>query len=346
MLDSSKKSQIIKYLLSPAFVIAIISAIAYLCAYLQEMGFCNYYGIPTDFIVIGWTRFLPLTAYVVAGALYGITISAIALDINLTIRRAQWLRDSKHAHAIEIVILIITVATIATMFWLESISAYILLAGMIVGIIYIPIFYHRNISLNTQINELINKASALKETLSRLERRLGEYSVKEGKECTIPEELKNEVLGTEKQWQDIQILAERMSGEIKISKDLDGFFKKVKVDPLLIIKYGKILCVGVVCIFILGFAAMYYITGLKVSENQKNYFVVSSNPQLVVLRTYGDNLICAPWFTETVNGSNQSYVIKEYHIVKLSDAILVPKEIGPLKVISKEQITNSSSNIP
>lgn len=61
------------------------------------------------------------------------------------------------------------------------------------------------------------------------------------------------------------------------------------------------------------------------AENQKDFLVPSTSPNSVVLRVYGDNLICAPFNNKTVEVS--------FFVLKLDDEprpLLELKRVGPL----------------
>ena len=158
--------------------------------------------------------------------------------------------------------------------------------------------------------------------------------------------LTSELQDIEKQAQEFARLGKQLEAELKISTAIENFSNKIKIKSVLQHGNSRILYIALVCILVLIFALGSYANGSHDAKNGKEYYVLSSNPQLVVLRTYGDNLICAPWYTETINGSNQSYVVKEYHIIKLDDVILTPKEIGPLKIAPEEYSANVSSSSP
>jgi uncharacterized membrane protein len=61
------------------------------------------------------------------------------------------------------------------------------------------------------------------------------------------------------------------------------------------------------------------------AENQKDFFVPSTSPNSVVLKIYGDNLICAPFNGKTVEPS--------FFVLKVNDEsrpVLELKRVGPL----------------
>ena len=131
--DNPKKSQIIKELLfSPALILAVISAIAYICAYLQEMGFCHSFGIPTDFIIINWPRFLSYTVKVLAAGIGGGALGTIAIDLQFAILRLHWFQSSRRAYIPQATVIIVPIGI-----YLIVTYDYIMLALAVIGLIYI-----------------------------------------------------------------------------------------------------------------------------------------------------------------------------------------------------------------
>jgi len=78
---------------------------------------------------------------------------------------------------------------------------------------------------------------------------------------------------------------------------------------------------------IFGFLFIMYFSGYDAAKTQKDYFIPSTNQNSVVLRIYGDNLICAPFDIKTKK------VEKAFFIFKISDGYnpqLKLTTVGPL----------------
>ena len=85
-------------------------------------------------------------------------------------------------------------------------------------------------------------------------------------------------------------------------------------------------------VLLLSLPLVYSDRGSKDALQVEEYSVLSSNESIVVLRIYGDNAICVPWYRE----GNQSYITKEFVILPLENMALIPQQIGPLHVKSAE----------
>ena len=76
-----------------------------------------------------------------------------------------------------------------------------------------------------------------------------------------------------------------------------------------------------------------YLGGFLPASTQKDFLVPSTNPNTVVLRVYGDNLICAHLANETKGNKTNVVVEKSFFILKLDDEprpILNLTRVGPL----------------
>jgi len=64
--------------------------------------------------------------------------------------------------------------------------------------------------------------------------------------------------------------------------------------------------------------------------DQQTVYVPSSNPQLVVLKITGDNLICAPINNNYTDKYGQNYYIvgQEFYLLQIDEAGLSIKAIG------------------
>jgi hypothetical protein len=83
-------------------------------------------------------------------------------------------------------------------------------------------------------------------------------------------------------------------------------------------------------VFLFVFVVMAYASGLIVPTLQRTYFIPSTQPNSVVLRIYGDDLICAPL-------ANDTTIKRSFSILKVSDNLtLSPRTFpGPLGVAKK-----------
>jgi len=82
-----------------------------------------------------------------------------------------------------------------------------------------------------------------------------------------------------------------------------------------------------VIFLVLFFVALSYIAGISHAKKQTEFLIPSTYPNSVVLRVYGDNMICAPF-----NAENKE-VQRDFFIIKMGDdsrLILKPEGIGPL----------------
>jgi len=73
-----------------------------------------------------------------------------------------------------------------------------------------------------------------------------------------------------------------------------------------------------------------YLGGRSVGLDQQTVYVPSSNPQLVVLKITGDNLICAPINNNYTDKYGQNYYIvgQEFYLLQIDEAGLSIKAIG------------------
>jgi hypothetical protein len=71
MLKVEEKSRSLPF--GEGLQILLITSIAYLCAYRYERGYCNYFGIPHNLIVLDVTTFL-LFGSAIAGATFALNI--------------------------------------------------------------------------------------------------------------------------------------------------------------------------------------------------------------------------------------------------------------------------------
>jgi hypothetical protein len=78
---------------------------------------------------------------------------------------------------------------------------------------------------------------------------------------------------------------------------------------------------------LIGLMIFTYWSGRAEAVNQRNFLVVNSVPEMVVLRIYGDNMICAPFNRETKEVQKSFIIIKAAEDPKLTFNL---EEVGPL----------------
>lgn len=90
-------------------------------------------------------------------------------------------------------------------------------------------------------------------------------------------------------------------------------------------KYGLVTISVLVLLFFFS-----YLDGRSVGLDQQTVYVPSSNPQLVVLKITGDNLICAPIINTYTDKYGQNYYIlsQEFYLLQTDEADLSIKAIG------------------
>jgi hypothetical protein len=76
---------------------------------------------------------------------------------------------------------------------------------------------------------------------------------------------------------------------------------------------------------------LFHLTATTRARYGVEYFVINQSPKVVVLRSYGDNLIAAP----LIRGANENHVEQTFYILKLSEMKTTPltlEKVGPLTV--------------
>jgi len=349
------KNRLIDLLLNSTIILAIVSALAYLCEYIYEINFCNYFGIPTDLISISWIRFLQHTPLVIAliiplvivikpkwkYILFGILLVLILFYISWLIGTiTSW----------EIVILLTSSLFIVPILYsmlqtLTYSSSYLLwiwwiIATFIIGFLWIP-------QRSTEPYLLwIATGLLFLQWIVNLIKVVAWFIV------------------LKKQWAEIKVKGEKIEGfKAKIAwfweklkeKLKENYTKKEDSDKVFYRhlleerrqkkkarKWDKVILV-ITLILLIPYTYKAFGTGdamLKkepfvLTTNQslivsgKEYPSLFTNQSLVALRIYGDKAICV-----AVNNESGNYYLtktREFVIIPLEDITLTPEEIVPLK---------------
>ena len=324
-------------LLELAASIPIVSAFAYFCAYIYEINFCNYFGIPPNLISISWTHFLiyiPLTV-------------AIIPVIFVTV----WANSENIAHncifgfLLTLVLLAFSKFTTAITSW-DIYLVFTLVFAIMFAYLFISKYRMQNVRDNN---------SKYKEAL---ERRLIELLNHLGCALLIVIAVAFLLLLIFKPF--VFLIKKTRSSMKRV-----GVSKHIRITCIKIVGLFKLLgwarfwkCVEIIVILLLFvyFGWSSADTGEKDAKNGTLYYIqsVPQNPSvaslsieelynrnqnsqnlseqnLVVLRIYGDKAICAPWY---IDESGQ-YTTKEFVILPLENITLTPMQIGPLHVTTK-----------
>jgi len=130
---------------------------------------------------------------------------------------------------------------------------------------------------------------------------------------------------------------EKLEAQDETDRNFDGLYGTIAK------KYGLgslklLMLVGA----LLMSAATAQFIGKAHALNQKEFLVLSSSPEMVVLRIYGDRMIVAPFDRKTQEFESK-FVIKT---LGADDTLVIsPEDIGPLK-LSKPSPTPTSTSIP
>ncbi|MFA5055336.1 MAG: hypothetical protein WC562_04075 [Dehalococcoidia bacterium] len=328
-----QKRPIKDWLLEPAVIIALISGLAYLCAYIYEIGYCYYFGIPYDLIIINWTRFLisifPFSVFLFAELLPHIVrkfrnLSFITLVVFLFIFSYYPIQYCNIRYGFLIPL---------TPFLIIFVLAVI---GGILLILLYPLERTRRQERGRgrkgietdDIKKEANKEKAV--LISSDERVVLITSVLIFGTTVFIYWIYYRIL-LDQAWQwSVLIIAFFLSlvGPVW-SKTLVSFTANLSPDRQEARRLSMV-AITLICIFIFFWLSID--AGRDVARTEKEYFVTSSNQSMVVLRIYGDNAICVPWYKE----GNKSYITKEFVILPLENITLIPQEIGPLQVKSAE----------
>ena len=115
---------------------------------------------------------------------------------------------------------------------------------------------------------------------------------------------------------------EKLEGQEQIEARVIGF------SDIIAIRFGRNIVLLIIFI-ILGILLSQSI-GTAQAFNQSDFLVTNTSPEMVVLRIYGDSLICAPFDRGTKEVQNSFKVIK----VSDSNLLLTLEKIGPLHPVN------------
>lgn len=93
-------------------------------------------------------------------------------------------------------------------------------------------------------------------------------------------------------------------------------------------------------LFILVFALFFFVgpMGKQAAQKQKSFMIIKSKPELVVLRKYSQNYICAPFDRKRKEIEKKFYIKSDLQISEDKFEI-VTEDIGPLKVLKEKAIS-------
>ncbi|MET0463737.1 MAG: hypothetical protein ABW007_11310 [Chitinophagaceae bacterium] len=129
--------------------------------------------------------------------------------------------------------------------------------------------------------------------------------------------------------------AELLSRRQKSSPDFDKFIEK-----RLGIKQSKL----TLAMLAMSMAIIYR-AGENVAKIQRDFFVIDTSPAMVVLRVYGDNMICAP-FDRNAHEVKRSFSVRK--IAEDPKLVMSLENVGPLNPVEKltSETTTPSSPTP
>ena len=296
-----------------AVIIALVSAFAYICAYIYEMAFCNYFGIPHDLISISWTRFLICSLFVfvvavplivssistskkslVASALVG---AVLVFGLSLVLELVGEFSSISQFLIFTILFMIATCYCLVPVLfyklarWIQKRSKtmrkilFVVVCLLIVLLMALLPLFVKGVSLSHFIPVCILLLLLSPLLFFSTELQQWEQTRKKNK-CTM-----------------FQALFER----------IPTFLKLVRIAFLALLPF-------------LVFLLYAYLGGSEAAGG-KEYLVPSSNHSMVVLRIYGDKAICAPW----VENASGNYTLKEFTIIPVENITIVYEPIGPLE---------------
>lgn len=116
--------------------------------------------------------------------------------------------------------------------------------------------------------------------------------------------------------------------EAQLEIDVVASANTNSLTDLIIARFGWNLF-GVICLFLIAnfFATL---AGLAAAQQQRKFLVTNTDPEMVVIRTYGENLICAPFDRNKKDVQRSFIILKITGDPKLS---LRLENIGPLNPV-------------
>lgn len=236
-------------------LIAVSPAIGYALAYVHELGYYQFFVIPTEFIKLDWTTIL----VAIAASAAGLSLLSWFLIAVVTMKKKK---------------LAFLLFTCLSLFFFairyltieESKLLGILFLVMLFVLLVIP-WYRRTYQLN---------------------------------------------------------YADEFKANMQVDKN-DPFVKWLNSDKM---KYASLIVWIAILVFSLS-----YMEGRSAAMNKSTFYVPSSNPQAVVLKINGNDLICAPLIPET------HYFQQTYFVLKIDDpklSITANHNLGHLRAFGKE----------
>ena len=236
-------------------LVAVSPAIGYALAYVHELGYYQFFCIPTEFIKLDWTTIL----IAIAASAAGLSLLSWFFIAVVTIKK-------KKLAFILLMCLWLIFFSIRYLTGEESLILGIMLLAMLFVLLVIPWYrrtYQRNLADEFKINMQVNKN--------------------------------------------------------------DPFIKWLNSDKM---KYVSLIVWIVILVFGLS-----YMDGRSAAMNKSTFYIPSSNPQAVVLKINGNELICAPRILGT------RYFQQTYFVLKIDDpklSISANQNLGHLRAFGKE----------
>ena len=254
---------------SEGFIVAAISAVAYIFAFVYEAGFAKVFSIPLSFIAISLTNVL-----IVAGSLLlvGKLVFSVGNLVFAVSDRFNGPISKKVKLLMPLLLYSLALAFLTSGTRLLSSFIIVLIVGWPIGIFLLFIF-----PLLTQ-------------------RGKGSYREK----LVAQDELDAR---TRDLW---SLLARRLG-----------------VGP-----YNLVLSL------LMALVVVYY-AGQSAAMRQSTYLVTSTSPEMVVLRIYGDNIVCAP-FDRNAGEVEPSFVVLK--VGEDPELMLYSERVGPLSL--EKQVSN------
>lgn len=259
---------------SEGFIIAAISAVAYIYAFVYEAGFAKVFSIPLSFITLSLTNVL-----IVAGSL--LLVGQLVFYVANLVFTVFGKFDGPISTRVKLLtpLLLYSLALVFLTFGTHLLSSFIvvLIGGFLLGI-----FLHFVFPLLTQ-------------------RSKGDY-----REKLVAQDRRDA------QATDLWSLLARRLG----------------VGP-----YNLILSL-VMALFVV------YIAGQSAAMKQSEYLVTSTSPEMVVLRVYGNNMVCTPLDRSTREVEPNFVVLK---VGEDPNLMLYSEQIGPLSLEERVADVDDSS---
>lgn len=227
-------------------VIPASPVLGYGLAYVRELGYCNFYKIPNEFITLDWTTIL----VAIAASLGALTLFSWFV-IAIIASRPYNISPTRQKFYLSVVcFFFLLIFAIQYLTIQESKQLGIMFLIFLVCIFVLP-WVIRNYGTIS-----INRPRVINDTK-----------------------------------------------ENKASDSLNRFFNSKYF------KYGFLIFYSLAFIFVCS-----YLRGRVDAMEKQIFYIPSTNPQSVVLKIYGDNIICAPLI------QNQHIFEQKYFVIKLSDS--------------------------